>query len=81
MQLNQAELDRARDLWVDANGKARERLFWVVRAFEWALEDPGRESPALAAAQVDPLDHDGDGKKGGSEKGEAATARKRRKAK
>lgn len=33
--------------------------------------------PNEAPAPADPLDHDGDGKKGGSPKGEKATARKK----
>lgn len=67
MQLNHAELQRARAALDEAtDGRVRERLGWVVKAFEWALECPGRESPALAAARTDALDHDGDGKKGGS---------------
>lgn len=78
MQLTQAELDRARRLLAEATDRgACERLSWVVKAFEWAFEDPGRESPADAAARTDPLDHDGDGKKGGS----VAARPKRRKAK
>lgn len=34
--------------------------------------------PTVAPVKADPLDHDGNGKKGGSEKGEKATARKKK---
>ncbi len=42
-------------------------------------QDGGRTPPSEVASALvsDPLDHDGDGKKGGSRKGRLATARKR----
>jgi len=54
MQLTQANLDRARGLLAEATDEgARERLTWVVAAFEWVLQDPGLPSPAEAAAKPD----------------------------
>lgn len=51
----------------------------VIMALKWAHEDGGRAPPSDMAARMvsDPLDHDGDGQKGGSLKGKRATARKR----
>lgn len=46
-----------------------------VAAAEPVKEEPVKEEPKTAA---DPFDHDGDGKPGGSEKGENATASKSR---
>lgn len=63
----QADLEKARAALAEATDPAaRLRLLGVALAFEWLLEPPGRAHPAEAAAHVDPLDHDGDGRKGGS---------------
>lgn len=74
------ELERARARLAEATDpRARAVLEGVVLALAWAFEDGGRTPPSqIAAALVtDPLDHDGDGRKGGSRKGRLATARKR----
>jgi hypothetical protein len=77
----QADLCRAREALAEATDRdARQRLAGVASTFEWLLEPPGRPHPAEVAALVvkpDPLDHDHDGRKGGSVA--AAPKRKRKK--
>jgi hypothetical protein len=79
MQQLRSELDRARTALAAATEtRARCALEGVVLTLEWAIEDGGRASPSEVASRLhfDPLDHDEDGKKGGSRKGRTATARK-----
>jgi len=77
-----AELERARLRLAEAKDpRAKAALEGVVLALEWAFEDGGRSPPSELAARFvsDPLDHDGDGEKGGSLPGKRATARKGKK--
>jgi hypothetical protein len=71
MQLIARELTRAKERLAEATDpRAHATLEGVVMALEWAFEDGGRASPSELAAGLttDPLDHDGDGHKGGSVK-------------
>jgi hypothetical protein len=76
MSVISQELEKLKAL--EASGKKKTWMEGAISALEWALEDT-RTSPSLTAAsfQSDPLDHDGDGKKGGSLAGKKATARKK----
>lgn len=82
MQLIRDELVRARaKLETATDPHSRRALEGVILALNWVFEGNGARPSDLAALVVapppDPLDHDGDGKKGGSKTGKTATARKR----
>lgn len=81
MQLIKAEIERAKERLAEAKDpRARAVLEGIIMGLKWAFEDGGRASPSELAARIvsDPLDHDGDGVKGGSLSGKRATARKRK---
>lgn len=81
MQLIKEEIGRAQERLAQATDpRARAVLQGVILALKWAFEDGGRARPSELAANMlsDPLDHDGDGQKGGSLSGKRATARKRK---
>lgn len=79
MQLLRAELERARALREEAKDpKAMSALDGVILALSWAIDDLSPPSQLAAAMKTDPLDHDRDGKRGGSAKGKLATASKRK---
>lgn len=78
MQQLRAELDRAREERAAATDPvAKLTLDGVIMALDWAIEGGGHPSIIAAALRSDPLDHDCDGKKGGSQKGKLATRAKR----
>lgn len=82
MQLITSELARAREALTQATDpRARAALEGVVVTLEWVYEDGGRAPPSVVASQfrTDPLDHDGDGERGGSKSGKTATASKAKK--
>jgi hypothetical protein len=79
MQLIIAELAKARTRLAEATDpRAKTALEGVVMTLEWVYEDGGRAGPSELAAKFvsDPLDHDGDGEKGGSLPGKRSTRRK-----
>jgi hypothetical protein len=79
MQHISEEIARAREALVEADDpRAGGALEGIILALNWVNEN-GVTSPVSVAAELrtDPLDHDGDGEKGGSKKGKLATAAKR----